>query len=87
VQEAKSSVDGLKRVPRTMLGTGGEGCMERGKLEPISFCDPPCESGSKLNTFQIVHTVFGSLVISTATQTLPANESTMVPIARAGAGI
>jgi len=25
-----------------------------------------------LNTFQIVHTVFGSLVISTATQTSPA---------------
>jgi hypothetical protein len=52
--------------------------MERGQVRANIILRPALRICSKLNTFQIVHTVFGSPVISTAPQTLPAAQATSI---------
>jgi hypothetical protein len=54
----------------------GVGVHGAGQVIANILLRPALRICSKLNTFQIVHTVFGSLVISTATQTLPADSAT-----------
>ena len=70
-----------KEYPAPCWGRG-VGCMERGQVRANILLRPALRICSKLNTFQIVHTVFGSLVISNCDPDLAS-----LPMARAGAGI